>query len=144
MNTEDQNKTMKTSSWRPTQSVQRQTGATWNGSIRAYTLHKLKNRILSFFPNMKAYTQGREVVMVFNGDVGGALGKACEHDADSDAVHFKGAPTIVRRDMFQVKMEFNGSFDIKCREQSVPLSLVAVVTQYLQLIATSAIQQHKA
>ena len=102
-----------------------QLGTVVSGRIRST---KLKNRILSFFPHMEAYTQGREVVMVFNGDVGATLGKACEHDADSDAVHFEGAATIVRRDMFQMKMEVNGSFDIKCREQSVPLSLAAVLT----------------
>ena len=64
---------------------------------------------------MEAHTQGREVILPFNGDVGAILRKACEHDADGDAVH-------LRRDMFSKKMEFNGSFSTTCQEQSVPNS----------------------
>ena len=63
---------------------------------------------------MESHTQGREVVLIFNKDVGIALGKACEHDADSDAVHLARAATIVRRDMFNKRMEFNGSFHAQC------------------------------
>lgn len=88
---------------------------------------KLKNRILAYFLDMKAHTQGREVVLVFNEDVGAALRRACEHDADSDAVYLARAATIVRRDMFQTKMEFNGSFHTECQEQSLPTSLLSLV-----------------
>ena len=45
---------------------------------------KLKNRILSYFPDMNAHTQGHDVVLVCNKDVGAALRKACEHDTDND------------------------------------------------------------
>lgn len=69
---------------------------------------KLKNRILAYVPDMKAHAQGGKVVLVFNEDVGAALRKACEHDADSDAIYLAKTATIVRRDMFQTKMEFNG------------------------------------
>ncbi len=31
---------------------------------------KLKNRILSYFPDMNAHTQGRNVVLICNEDVG--------------------------------------------------------------------------
>ena len=71
---------------------------------------------------MEAHTQGREVILPFNGDVGAILRKACEHDADGDAVHLARAATLVRRDMFSKKMEFNGSFSTTCQEQSVPNS----------------------
>ena len=80
---------------------------------------------------MEAHTQGREVVLVFNEDVGAALRKACEHDADSDAVYLARAATIVRRDRFQTKMEFNGSFHTKCQEQSLPTSLLSLVAMVL-------------
>ena len=92
---------------------------------------KLKNRILSYFLDIEAHTQGRKVFLVFNGDVGDALEKACEHDADSDAVHLARAATIVRQDMFSIKMEFSGSFQAQCQEQSVPISLLALVTMVL-------------
>ena len=92
---------------------------------------KLKNGILSYFPDMEAHTQGREVVLVFNEDVGAALRKACEHDADSDAVYLARAATIVQRDMFQTKVEFNGSFHTECQEQSLPTSLLSLVAMVL-------------
>ena len=82
------------------------------GTIVSGRVHstKRKDRILSYFPDMETHTQGREVVLIFNKDVGIALGKACEHDTNSDAVHLARAATIVRRDMFNKRREFNGSF----------------------------------
>ena len=38
---------------------------------------KLKIRVLSYFSDMEAHTQGREVILAFNGDVGAVLRKAC-------------------------------------------------------------------
>ena len=103
------------------------------GTIVSGRVHstKLKDRILSYFPDMEAHTQGREVVLIFNKAVGIALGKACEHDTDSDAVHLARAATIIRRSMFNKRREFNGSFHAQCQEQSVPISLLALVTMVL-------------
>jgi hypothetical protein len=56
------------------------------------------------------------------------LSKACEHNADNDAVHLARAANIVRRDMFEMKNQFNGS---KCQEESVPVSLLALVAMVL-------------
>ena len=91
---------------------------------------KLKNRILNYFPDMDAHKQGRDVVLACNEDVGAALWKACEQDADNDCVHLARAASIVRREMFKMKQGFTGSFDAQCQEESVPpllLSLVAMV-----------------
>ena len=55
---------------------------------------KLKTRILGYFSDMDAHKQGRDVVLVCNEDVGAALEKACEHDADNDAVHLARALII--------------------------------------------------
>lgn len=58
---------------------------------------RLLNRILSYFPERKAYTQGNRVVLAFMDDVGSALRNMCDLDADSDAVHLARAAKIVRR-----------------------------------------------
>lgn len=92
---------------------------------------RLKNRIITYFPDMEAHKQGRDVVLVFNKDIGAALGKACKHDADNDAVHMARAASIVRRDMFKIKQNFSGSFDTQCQEESVPASLLALVSMVL-------------
>ena len=89
---------------------------------------KLKNRILSYFPDINAHTQGHDVVFVCNKDVSAALWKACEHDTDNDAVHLARVAMIVRRDMLKMKNEFSGSFDAQCQEKSVPVSLLALVS----------------
>ena len=52
---------------------------------------------------MEAHKQGRNIVLVGNRDIGCALAKACNLDADSDAVQFAWAATIVRKDMFKMK-----------------------------------------
>lgn len=99
-------------------------------NIRVHST-KLKNRILCYFPDMEAHKQGREIVLVFNKDIGQALRKACEHDADDDAVHIARAATILRRDMFKMKAVFSDSFPSKCLERSVPTSLLAMVGMIL-------------
>ncbi|KAK1900200.1 Calpain-like protease palB/RIM13 [Dissostichus eleginoides] len=116
---------------RPSESVQYQAGTTGNACGRTEHSSKLKNRILSYFPDMDAHKQGRDVVLICNEDVGAALGKACEHDADNDAVHLARAANIVRKDMFKMKQDFSGSFDAHCQEESVPVSLLALVSMVL-------------
>ncbi|XP_014664507.1 PREDICTED: uncharacterized protein LOC106806883 [Priapulus caudatus] len=92
---------------------------------------QLKNRILSYFPDMDAHKQGRDVILVCNGDIGAALGKACGRDADNEAVLLASAANIVRRDMFKMKQDFRGSFDAHCQEELVPVSLLALVSMVL-------------
>ena len=92
---------------------------------------KLKNRLLSYFPDMNAHKQGRDVVLVCNDDVGAALCKACEYDTDNEAIYLARAANIVRKNMFQLKQNFNGSFDTQCQEKSIPVSLLALVAMIL-------------
>ena len=92
---------------------------------------RLKERLLDHFQDMEAHKKGRDVILVFNQDVGDALGKACEKDADNDAVHLARAANIVRRDMLKMKQEFTGSFDSNCQADSVPTSLLALVSMVL-------------
>ena len=92
---------------------------------------KLKDRILSSFPDMEAHKQGRNSVLIGNEHIGSALSKACEYDADNDAVILARAARIVRRDMLQLKNKFDGSFDSKCQEESVPSSLMTLVSMVL-------------
>lgn len=103
------------------------------GTITTGRIHstRLKERILSYFPDLHSIKQGREVLLVFNEDVGNALGKACEYDADNDAVYLARAATIVRKEMFKSKNSFNGSFDTECQENSVPASLLALVSMVI-------------
>ena len=62
---------------------------------RMNTTH-LKQRLLAHFQDLRAHTKGRDVFLVFDEDIGAALGKACEQDSDSDAVQLARAAQIVR------------------------------------------------
>ena len=89
---------------------------------------KLKNRILGYFPDMEAHKQGQDTVLIFNADIGTALRKACEHDADNDAAHLAN---IVRRDMFKMMNQFSGYFETTCQQDFVPVSLLELVAMVL-------------
>lgn len=79
---------------------------------------KLKDKILNYFQDMEAHKKGRDVMLIFNNDIGCALTKACQHDSDTDAICLARAAKIVRRDMFKLKTAFKGSFETKCQEES--------------------------
>ena len=91
----------------------------------------LKKRIVTYFLDMKPHKQGRDVMLVSNECVGHALRKACEHDADDEAVHLARAAKTVRRDMHKMKNQFAGSFEPKSKQESVPMSLLELVAMVL-------------
>ena len=80
---------------------------------------------------MDAHKQGRDVVLTSNEDIGTALKKACESDTDMDIVHLAEAAKLVKRDMLKMKSEFTGSFVAQCQENSVLVSLLALVSMVL-------------
>ena len=69
---------------------------------------RLKNKILSKIPDLKAFHKGREVVLVFEKDVGPAIVSACDY---TDAMHLAKAAEIVRKQMLEEQVKFSGNFD---------------------------------
>ena len=67
-------------------------------------------------------------MLVFDEDIGAALGKACEQDSDSDAAR---AAQIVQRNIFRSN-PFTGLFEENCQEKSVPHQLLALVSMVLE------------
>uniref|UniRef100_UPI00358E1F74 uncharacterized protein n=1 Tax=Myxine glutinosa TaxID=7769 RepID=UPI00358E1F74 len=92
---------------------------------------RLKQRLLTQFPDMRAHTKGRDILLVFEEDVGAALIKACELDSDNDVVQLARAAQTVRRHMFEEAEPFNG-FPEGCQEESVPSLLLALVSMVLE------------
>ena len=70
---------------------------------------ELKNRILAHIPELKAYKEGREVLLAFDSDMGYAIHKFCDEDYDSEAICLAKAAKIVRRDMLELRAMFTGS-----------------------------------
>ena len=110
------------------------------GSIggRVHT-SRLKHRLLSAFPDIRAYMQGRSLMLTFDDDIGAALKKACDQDSDDDAMHLVRAARVVRKEMFDWKFTFSGSFD---DHDSVPHSLLALVNMVLE--GPNIKRQHRA
>lgn len=92
---------------------------------------RLKERLLAQLPGLRSQSKGRDVLLAFDEDIGEALGKACEQDCDTEAVHLARAAQIVRRYMFEDTDRFRGSFPGGCQEDSVPNVLVAMVNMVL-------------
>ena len=91
---------------------------------------RLKEKIISAIPDLTANHQGRNVVFLFNRDIGRAIKQAC--DLDTDALTLAKAAKILRRDMFEHSQElFNGSFIPGCQQESVPLSMLSLVSMIL-------------
>ena len=44
---------------------------------------RLKNRLLSELPGLRAYSEGRDTLLTFERDIGPALKKACDYDSDA-------------------------------------------------------------
>ena len=86
---------------------------------------RLKDRILEVFPDLSAYTEGREVLFAFEHEIAGALREAKRRD--SDAWHLAKAANIIRKDMLKVKNLFNGTFNDDSQRNSVPESLKTLV-----------------
>ena len=80
---------------------------------------------------MQAHNKGRDVLMVFEEDVGAALATACGLDCDSDAVHLARAAQIVRHQMCREAKPFNG-FQERCQEESVPSLLLGLMSMVLE------------
>lgn len=106
-----------------------QLGAAVEGRIHTT---RLKIRLLSVFPDLIAHSQGqgKDVLLIFDNDIGSALRKACDYD--NDALHLTRAARFVRREMFEKRFSFDGSFKQGCQKDSVPQSLLALVNMILE------------
>lgn len=86
---------------------------------------RLKNKLLSEIPELKAFHKEREVLLVFEKDVGPALVSACDY---TDAMYLAKASEIVRREMFIEHPAFSGHFNRDYIIDSVPRCLVELVS----------------
>ncbi|CAC5355832.1 unnamed protein product [Mytilus coruscus] len=89
---------------------------------------RLKDRIVSHFPDLNAYKQGRENILAFKDDIGPALKRVCLEDFDNEFINISKAATFVRKDIFALSSEFKGTFPKECQEASVPQSLLSLVS----------------
>ena len=91
----------------------------------------LKERILAQCPGLQEHRDGRDgrdVMLIFNEDVGPVLKKAINTNYDNDAMIISKASKIIRRDLLSMENSvFGGTFKMECQEKSVPQPLLSLV-----------------
>ena len=108
---------------------------------------RLKDRILANFPELHAFKEGRDILLISNKDVGTALRQACENDADDDAYILAQAARIVRKEILNSTTQFSGTFSENCQVEAVPLSLqtlVAMICHGTNITEQSLVTQRQA
>ena len=88
-------------------------------------LHGLKKSFLIVYQNNKHIKKAGLFFLIFKADVGLALLKASEI---TGAFHVSKAADIIRSDILERSMKFEGSFEENCMETSVPQSLIGLVS----------------
>lgn len=102
---------------------------------------RLKHQLLAHFPDMRAQEEGRDVLLIFNDDIGPAVRRVCTQDALQDAFCLSRAAQIIRQQIFLHTLQFDGAFGPNCQEESVPKSLLALISMMLEAGAAQRIQR---
>ena len=85
---------------------------------------RLKEKLLAEISEMEAHKQGRDVILVFEEDIGLALSQASDY---SEAIILANTAKILRRHMLDHTSKFDGTFHDGCIEEAIPSSLVQFV-----------------
>jgi hypothetical protein len=100
---------------------------------------KLKQKILVHVPDLQAHSEGRDVLLAFEKNIGHVLKLALEKDYDDEGIVLASAAKIVRRDIFNMQVNpFNGTFQPGDQEDAVPRSLMALIKMILHGPSTVA------
>ena len=96
-------------------------------SSRVNSTH-LKDRIVIHLPGMKAFKEGRDVFMAYEDDIGAVLRQGYQTDRDEQSVMMTQIANTIRYDIFAQTIRFSGSFDQTSQVESVPQSLLSLVS----------------
>ena len=93
---------------------------------------RLKERIMTQLPHLQCHTDGRDVLLAFDKDIGYAISTACKYSQDADAVHLAKTAHIVRKHIFGSQVNFDGSWKPGCQNNSVPQQLLSLMRMVLE------------
>ena len=85
---------------------------------------RLKEKLLNTIPGLKAHTKGRDLLLMFENDIGPAIELACDY---SDTIHMAKTAGIRREDLQKHKSKFMRSFSADDIQSSIPSSLFHLV-----------------
>ena len=94
---------------------------------------RLKNRILAQFDDISSHNEGKEVLLVFQRDIGAAVASAASIDYDDEGFILAKAAQILRRDILAMENEaFTGKFTVDCQEAFVPASVNCLISSVMR------------
>ena len=98
------------------------------------TVHstRLKQQLLAHFSDMRAHDEGRDILLMFDYDIGPTVLSAAQTACTADALCLSRAAEIVRRNIFRSVPPFSGKFATTCQTEGVPKSLLALVSMILE------------
>ena len=86
-----------------------------------------KDHLLSSCPNLVAYKSGQDVFVSLREDNGAILENAYTEDADDEGAYLSKAANIVRREILNCSVRFEGIFYESSQKVSVPKPLVTLL-----------------
>ena len=78
--------------------------------------------MLGLIPDLRAHSNGHDIVLVFDADVGKARDIVFEQ-ADKEAFDLMRAAKIVLGDVLATQYLFDGNFEARCEKNVVPENL---------------------
>ena len=88
---------------------------------------QLKNIILAASSDFEAKNIGRGVYLTFKEEIGQILQNVYLEDDDEEGKYLAKAAKVVRRDMFEMTSNFDGTFSSGCQINVVPKTLVILM-----------------
>jgi len=85
---------------------------------------RLKEKLLNTLPGLKAHTKGRDLLLIFEKNIGPTIALACDY---SDTIHMAKTAEIIREDLQKHRSKFMGSFSADEIQSSIPSSLLHLV-----------------
>ena len=101
---------------------------------KSSTVHssRFKDRLLSAIPYLSAHQQGRDVYFIADAEMGTIVHQAYEKKEDEEAYAMLKCCKDARSSVFNHETEpFDGQFSLGCQRQSVPSSLLSLVSLLL-------------
>lgn len=95
-----------------------------NGESTSIHSTRLKNMLMTKIPDLQAYMKGRDVLLLFEKDVGPAISLACNYD---DTSNMAKTAEFVRAHMKEHKTKFKGPFTDEDIQNAVPRCLLELV-----------------
>ena len=82
---------------------------------------RLKEILLNTIPGLKAHTKGRDLLLIFEKNIGPTIALACDY---SDTIHMAKTAGILREDLQKHRSKFMGSYSADEIQSSIPSSLL--------------------